>query len=161
MYKLQQNSVKRLSDGASIPFADGNKDYEEYKQWLAKGGIPEPEFTAVELLAQAKETKRNQIRNAFNAQAELPVVVGTVSYHGGFDSASKLDAAKRMVEASGGLKVTFFDTTNLPHVLTLLEAATVILTIGADYQTKFATKQAKMAQVENATTILEVKNVSA
>ena len=49
MYKLQQNSIKRLSDGASIPFADGNIDYEEYKQWLLEGNTPEPEFTAEEL----------------------------------------------------------------------------------------------------------------
>jgi len=33
-YKLTvHNSVVRLSDGASIPFADGNADYEQYKQW--------------------------------------------------------------------------------------------------------------------------------
>lgn len=42
MYKLQGNSIKRLSDGANIPLADGNMDYEEYKQWLAEGNIPEP-----------------------------------------------------------------------------------------------------------------------
>ncbi len=45
MYKLQNQSIKRLSDGASIPFADGNRDYEEYKQWLSEGNTPEPEFT--------------------------------------------------------------------------------------------------------------------
>ena len=160
MYKLQQNSIKRLSDGASIPLANGNKDYEEYKQWLSEGGIPEPELTDVELLAQAKETKRTQIRNTFNTQVELPVLVGTVSYHGGFDSAIKLDGAKRMVEALGGTTVTFYDVDNLPHILTLVEAQTVITAIGADYQTKFATKQAKMVQVENAITIEEVNNVS-
>lgn len=50
MYKLiGQNSVKRLADGACIPFAYGNCDYEEYKQWLAKGNIPEPAFTEVEI----------------------------------------------------------------------------------------------------------------
>lgn len=52
MYKLQQNSVQRLSDGASIPFADGNIDYEEYKQWLLEGNTPEPEFTDAEIEAQ-------------------------------------------------------------------------------------------------------------
>lgn len=52
MYKLNGQSIKRLSDGASIPFADGNRDYEEYKQWLSEGNIPEPEFTDAELLAK-------------------------------------------------------------------------------------------------------------
>ena len=50
MYKLiRQNSVQRLADGACIPFANGNRDYEEYKLWLEDGNIPEPEFTEEEL----------------------------------------------------------------------------------------------------------------
>ena len=50
MYKtIGTNSVKRLADGAYIPFADGNRDYEEYKQWLSEGNTPEPEFTEEEL----------------------------------------------------------------------------------------------------------------
>lgn len=53
MYKLiGQNSVKRLADGACIPFADGNRDYAEYKLWLEEGNIPEPEFTEEELNEQ-------------------------------------------------------------------------------------------------------------
>ena len=52
MYKLIGTiSVKRLTDGACIPFVDGNIDYEEYKQWLANGNTPEAEFTDAELLA--------------------------------------------------------------------------------------------------------------
>lgn len=43
MYKLaNHNSVIRLADGAHIPFADGNRDYEEYKLWLAGGNAPLP-----------------------------------------------------------------------------------------------------------------------
>ena len=50
MYKLiGTESVKRLADGAYIPFADGNRDYEEYKHWISEGNIPEPEFTEEEL----------------------------------------------------------------------------------------------------------------
>ena len=48
-YKLIKNSItgetnkviKRLADGASIPFDEGNKDYQEYKLWLADGNTPE------------------------------------------------------------------------------------------------------------------------
>ncbi len=51
MYKLNKNSVARLADGAFIPFANGNADYEEYKQWLEEGNTPEPEFTEKEIEA--------------------------------------------------------------------------------------------------------------
>lgn len=41
MYQLIAFGVKR-EDGAEIPFADGNTDYEAYKLWLANGNTPEP-----------------------------------------------------------------------------------------------------------------------
>ena len=42
MYKLTENSITRLSDGASIPIAEGNRDYQEYLAWVAEGNTPTP-----------------------------------------------------------------------------------------------------------------------
>ena len=42
--KIAMNSVRRILDNGqvtSIPFANGNASYEEYKEWLAAGNTPE------------------------------------------------------------------------------------------------------------------------
>ncbi len=104
-----------------------------------------PDFVIVD----AKKIKQSEIRSAFNTAAIFPVTdANSINWSGGFDSALKIDAAKRMAQMAGLTAVSIFDAANVEHALSLAEAEVVILTIGADYQTKFAQKQALMTAVD-------------
>jgi hypothetical protein len=35
-------AVRRLEDGATIPFDPGNGDYQQFLAWQEAGGVPEP-----------------------------------------------------------------------------------------------------------------------
>jgi hypothetical protein len=45
MYQLvkdQPNIVRRLSDGAGIPFDPANTDYIAFLKWIEEGNVPTP-----------------------------------------------------------------------------------------------------------------------
>jgi hypothetical protein len=40
--KPSEAMIQRDADQAFIPFDEGNRDYQEYKAWLADGNAPKP-----------------------------------------------------------------------------------------------------------------------
>jgi hypothetical protein len=40
--KSNASCIRRLADGALIPFDTDNADYQVYLKWLAEGNTPEP-----------------------------------------------------------------------------------------------------------------------
>ena len=37
---VRTDQIKRISDGAWIPFDEGNRDYQDYLVWVAEGNTP-------------------------------------------------------------------------------------------------------------------------
>ena len=114
-------------------------------------------------LEVAKEAKRDEIRAAFSVAEVSPIpdpLGGAHFWHGGYSSAEKLHNARTMAMESGLTIVTFYDTANTGHTLTLDQAKTVALTVGGKYQQDFAKKQDLMRQIDGATTLAEVDAVS-
>ena len=118
------------------------------------GIAPEPEWTTTKqfVLSYAKNLKKQQIRDAFRdafAAADAPPVDAlSLKWNGGYDSALKLDAAKRLAELVGKREVVLYDIYNTGHKMNVTDAETVIIAVGADYQKKFAKKQTLMRQVD-------------
>ena len=111
-------------------------------------------------LKALKTLKQADVRKAFDSVCLADVSIDGIIWNGGFDSAIKLDAAKRLAESAGLTKVTFFDASKTPHILTIEEAMGVIIGVSVDYQTKLAKKQELMKAIEDATAVEEVELIS-
>lgn len=55
------SSIIRLSDGATIPFDEGNKDYSEYLEWVSQGNEALPPATPLASIEPNYETFLNQM----------------------------------------------------------------------------------------------------
>lgn len=146
------NHVKLLSkEEREDMLADGISEY-----------IPpaKPQPTVEQQLERAKEAKKCSIREGLALHLERPIVDGNgVGWNGGFESAIKLDAAKRLAEESGLTEVIFFDVHNQPYTLPILDATAVVTLVAGDYQSAFGIKQASLVAIDNAVTLEEIELV--
>ncbi len=146
--------MKYYKDAQNNVFAyDQDIDAATLNAEISKHGltaITASEYDAIiNTLSVRKERKKAGIRVAFESAAKSPVTdANSIVWDGGYDSALKLDAARRLAALAGATTVTFFDNSNTPHNLTMTQAEAVILTVASDYQTKFAKKQTLMGQVD-------------
>lgn len=97
---------------------------------------------------QALSVKQSEIRMAANEAYDKPVTLQDGSiWNGGFDSAQAIKSAADLAEFAGLSTVSLYDSNNIEHVATLVQAKTVAAGIGLDYQVKFAAKQTAMRQL--------------
>jgi len=118
--------------------------------------------TAEELaedLSVAKSKKREEIKQAFAIEELQPVESLSIQWNGGYDSALKLDGAKRMAEMMTLNTVDFYDVNNISHDLSISDAETVITGVGVVYQTLFKKKQNLFLQIDSATTVGELDGI--
>lgn len=82
MYQLTQNPniIQRLSDGAFIPAASGNGDYQAYLAWVAAGNtaLPAPPPDATSVIAASQKALLLQQANTHVAAGDLAAAIKTL-----------------------------------------------------------------------------------
>jgi hypothetical protein len=81
MYKLNEQSIQRLSDGASIPFAEGNRSYQQFLQDVKSEGISivegadviEPDYVALRTGQEGYAPTGEQLDMQFNGTWEAHI----------------------------------------------------------------------------------------
>ncbi len=108
-------------------------------------------------LVEAREAKATQVKEEFALLSTLPVAdADGLLWAGGWDSATKLDAAKRLAEVAGSATVTLYTDDNAAHTVTLPEALVVVLTVAGHYQVVLGKKQSFYLAIATASTVAEV-----
>lgn len=108
-------------------------------------------------LENSKTEKYIEIKKDFTAQESESILIDGVQYQGGYDSAIKLDNAKRLSESTGAVGVVFYDAQNNPHELLLKDANDIVVAIAGKYQKDFGKYQGLKVAIKDAETIEQVE----
>jgi len=99
-------------------------------------------------LDEVKTDKFAEIRKAYDTAASASVTSLGKLWNGGFESAIKLDAARRLSEAAGAPSVKLYDINNIGHQLNFSDALQVCVAVASEYQIALSKKQGLFAAVE-------------
>lgn len=98
-------------------------------------------------IVAVKKSKLKLIKSQFNTVSNENVVLNGINWVGGFDSALKLDGAKRMAEIATQTEVTFFDADDTGHILSIADATMVVLSVAGKYQQDLAKYKSLKTQI--------------
>lgn len=108
-------------------------------------------------LENSKTEKYIEIKKDFTTQESESILIDGVQYQGGYDSAIKLDSAKRLSESAGAVGVVFYDAQNNPHELLLKDTNDIVVAIAGKYQKDFGKYQGLKVAIKDAETIEQVE----
>lgn len=74
-YKLASFGVIRLSDKASIPPDEGNRDWREYQSWLDAGNVPVPADPAPPAVIEVEAFRVKKLLRDNNAYSTLDAAI--------------------------------------------------------------------------------------
>lgn len=161
IFKLCNNGksvVGTREDGATVSYSIEAK---EYKAWLEEGNIPEPEFTAVELLANAKAKKTQEIETAYHTALTADVVYMATTFQADESSIKVLNDTITALDATTAPAGFYWlDKANNKVPMTYAELKGLATAIALRGQALFGTRFDKKVAIIAALTIAEVEAVT-
>ena len=133
------------------------KEDGSYYTYYNQDGTADLAKEEAETLSKAKVSKLIEIQDDFALAEEQPVIVNTVSYYGGADSATAIDSYIRLNRLVGNTSHNIWDINGVEHILTDAEVDVLLVNIGSEASTNKFTKKNRKVALAVATTIAEVE----
>lgn len=111
-------------------------------------------------LEDYQNAKFSEIRSVYAAAVTAPVELDGVQWHGGLDSAIKLDNALRFSQNAGQDSIRFYDVNNEVYELPLADALQVVTAVAETYQQTLSKKQRLMRMIDKADTVAMVEAIT-
>lgn len=105
MYRLTEGAgVIRLWDGAHVPAAPGNRDWQAYEAWLAGGGVPEsaPELPPAAISVSRLRLKLELAERELLDDIDAAVTAAGVMAQLYWAEATQFESDHALVAAIGG-----------------------------------------------------------
>jgi hypothetical protein len=166
--RIKITSVKEQKNGwilngnISVPDIPGNMEREAIIAWIANGNTPDQQFTAAELLSQAKIDKLEEVTKAYKA-AVAALIGNTDQYE--MSSWTKQEAEARAYIANNAAPTPLLSGMVAARGLreTVAQLATIVIANADAYQAAYATilgsYQAKQKAIDAAKTVEEVQAI--
>lgn len=127
---ISNTTILRISDNAFIPFAPGNRDYQEYLEWIEEGNTPiPPDVIPVSVNDIVKERERRLSLGFdfnFNDARGIHRIGTTVSDMAGWDEVTKF--ANALISIGNGSQVINIITDTGPVQITAAEWQLILIT---------------------------------
>jgi len=158
-YKLMDNGVTRLSDGAFIPADDRNRDWREYLAWTEKGNVPAPQFTEIELLEQTRSDKRQEILDEFDRDSRQPITAAGTLFPGGEEAMMEMGREVRFARLLGLEECEVADVDGIDRLLPLADAEDLLKTIVAGWRAMVKEQRKRLFDLGRAATTEEIEKI--
>lgn len=159
MYKIiNGNQIQNTETNAVFHQIDTLPEYEEYKQWLANGNTPEPEFSTSELLKIAQDSKISIFKKEHTDALKSGFVCSNNIKMDTTEAAvTKFENAYKLAVDLSEASMYVIDFNNAKHLnISLDDAKTMILEIAKNIRTHHESFNDKRISVMNAVTVEEV-----
>lgn len=159
-YKLLKNSngVQRLEDGAFIPDHPGNRDWQDYQNWLALGNTP----AAAQSLEEVQADKKAEINNARQTALDAGVTYNDHVFDSDATAIANVNATLTILQNGATLPTGFTwrtkDNTDVPFTLADLQGLAAALFTASN--TAYTKSWTLKTQIDAATTIDAVNAIT-